>query len=902
MKTFTTCLGFLLCWFLSSTGLFAQTSSVHVSVNMEEMSLQKFVTFLNDHYPLRCYVTPTDSSNILPSISFTDKPIELVLDSVLQKTNLGYLRYQSHVFIIAPRDEIKASYSADYYHALEEGLETAKVDDLEVVVGSIDEVDPTGQTTISGLVVDQGTEEPIIGATILVQDQDMGTATDEDGKYSLTLDPGSYVLSIQYIGYQGRNYPVRIISSGTLDLSLIKGSILLDEVVVQAKGRDENIQSVQIGTSKINIKELERLPSFLGEVDVIRGLLIQPGVTSVGEGSSGFNVRGGNIDQNLIMMDEGIIFNASHSLGFFSSFSADMVQDALLYKGNMPARYGGRLASVLDVNVRDGNFQKTRLKGGIGPISSRLTFETPLLENKTSLLISGRSSYSNWILQSINIPELKNSSAFFYDAMLRVTHRFNEKNFVSLAAYSTSDDFGYADQFGFNYQTVLTQFNYRSQIGNHLLSTLSGVWSDYKSAQLDLFGFDASELATGNSYYKLKENLNIAMGMFNLDVGASGIWYQVNPGVRNPMGEESVVLPRETDLEKGLEMAAYVSTEIEVNKRLSLQGGLRYSRFHFRGPQDMHTYLDPNRPEADGLQREVAFTQKVIHSEGRFEPRLSGRYKMSSTASIKFGYARTSQYINQLFNNETPTPTSLWQLTNQYVPSSLSHNFSLGYFKNYADNIWITSIEAYYRNIDRLFDYRDFADLVANSHVETEILSGRGRARGVELGIKRQVGTIHGSINYTYSRSERKVVGINKSGWYAASFDKPHDLTLIVNVEMNKRNQLAFNFTYSSGRPTTIPVDRHFIQGQIAVLNYSDRNAFRIPDYHRLDLAYTIGQGYRKSKKFKTSWTFSVYNLYGRRNAYSVFIEQSKGGRPDIKRLSILGNAFPSLTFNFELI
>ncbi|MDH3651274.1 MAG: TonB-dependent receptor, partial [Saprospiraceae bacterium] len=615
-----------------------------------------------------------------------------------------------------------------------------------------------------------------------------------------------------------------------------------------------------------------------------------------------FHVRGGNIDQNLIMIDEGILFNPSHALGFFSSFNSDILSDALLFKGNVPAKYGGRLASVLDLNVRDGNFEKIRMKGGVGPVSTRFTIEGPLVENKTSALFAVRSSYSDWVLRQVNIPEVRQSSVFFYDANLRISHRFNDNHNISLAAYSAQDRFTYADEFGFDYNTLMAQGTYRKVFGERVLSTFSAIWSRYESEQNDLAGSDASQLQISNEYLKLKENISYNGSAFSSDLGVSAIFYKIEPGKITPDGLLSTVISGDLPQEEGLESAIYANAEVELSSRLSISGGLRLSLYQFFGPREMFTYSDPEFPTVGNLLEKTTFDKNVIHSENQIEPRLSARYRFDASSSAKLGYARTSQYLNQISNNETPTPTSLWQLTNQYIPPHFAHNFTLGYFRNFDENLWITSLEVFYRDIDQLFDYRDFADLIVNDHLETELVHGTGRAYGVELGIKKQVGKISGWLNYTYSKSERKISEINDGDWYPANFDKPHDVSIVTNLHINKRNQISINFNYSTGRPITIPVDRHVLEGRFGVLNYSTRNAFRIPDYHRLDISYTLGQGFRKSKKFKTSWTFSVYNLYGRRNAFSVFLVQQTRGEPEIRRLSVLGSAFPSLTFNFELL
>ena len=448
--------------------------STRVSIDLDPESWQRSLENLSKDLGVK--ITVQDSTTILPeSKSYQNQYLGDVLRDLLYGTDLSFLIYRDYLMVIGDKTALGESKSASFYQALQHNLggSNKQSDDLEIVIGDINHVLSADVTMVTGNIVDRDTNEPIIGATIFVKETGQGTDSDENGQFQLSLTPGSYTLLIQYIGFQDRQIPVRIVSSGMLDIALNRSSILLDEVVVEAKKRDENIQSVEVGVSRVNMREIEKLPSFLGEVDIIKGLLQQPGVSTIGEGSSGFNVRGGTVDQNLIVVDEGMIFNASHALGFFSAFNSDILSDAILYKGNIPAKFGGRLASVLDVNVKDGNFQKLRFKGGLGVVSSRLSLEGPLKKDKTSFLISGRSTYSDWVLKTVKIPEVSTSSAFFYDVNVKLTHRFNERNFVSFSGYSTEDQFTYADEFGFDYQSILGQINYRSVLSDRLFSTLS---------------------------------------------------------------------------------------------------------------------------------------------------------------------------------------------------------------------------------------------------------------------------------------------------------------------------------------------------------------------------------------------------------------------------------------------
>lgn len=877
----------------------AQVDSTSISISLPAEKLHYQLELISQATGIPIFCTDTLSFGL--QLNASDETLGHVLQVLLGGLELEYMVYRDFLIVVGPTSMVEGDYNQVY---LQNAIENQKVEkegiDHDIVLGG--HSDPTsGAIRIFGIVLDHDTGEPIIGATVSVLESSIGTASDDEGKYEIRLPAGDYTLMAQYIGYQDRRIPIRVLGVDKLEIELSRAGILLDEVVVEAKKRDENVQMVQAGVSRIGIKEVEKLPSFLGEVDIVKGVLQQPGVTTVGEGSSGFNVRGGTADQNLVLMDEGVIFNASHALGFFSSFNSDIVSEAVLHKGTIPAEFGGRLASVLNVDLRDGSFEKLHVKGGLGVVSSRLSIDGPIARNNTSFLLSARSSYSDWLLHQIKVEEVFNSSAFFYDVNMKLTHRFNDKNFLSVSAYNSSDRFTYNNTFGFDYRTSLGQIHWRSILAPDLFSTVSIAVSDYTSIQSEFEAIRASDLKVGTQYLKVKHSINYHLGRLDMDAGLSFINYKTNPGSLLA-GSESLVVPRSTEKEYANEWSLYGSALLTASSRISLSLGLRLSLYQFLGPHTTYEYVDPANPTVEGSLGPTVLTKKIIHSELIPQPRFSARYLIDASSSIRLGYAQTVQFINQISNTDTPTPTNIWQLTNLFVPSQKSHNFSLGYFKNYSENIWQTSAELYYRNISRLIDYRDFADLVANDQLETQILRGIGRAYGFELSIKKQVGFLSGWINYTYSRSLRNVSGINNGAWYPSNFDKPNDLSVVTNFQLNRRNALSINFSYSTGRPVTIPLHRHRLEDNFVVLNFSERNAFRIPDYHRVDIAYTLGQGLRKSRKFKTSWTFSVYNLYARRNAFSIFVVQDSNQAPEVRRLSILGSAFPALTFNFELL
>ncbi|HPH21392.1 MAG TPA: TonB-dependent receptor, partial [Haliscomenobacter sp.] len=480
----------------------------------------------------------------------------------------------------------------------------------------------------------------------------------------------------------------------------------------------------------------------------------------------------------------------------------------------------------------------------------------------------------------------------------------NEKNTLILAGYASKDEFSYNQDFGFDYQTLMGQAVYKKIFSSKLFSKLSATLSNYESTQFDFSGLDAAQLDNNIRYFNLKEHLTFTPREgLQLDAGISSILYQTQPGIRRPGGENSQIVDKTLETEQGLESAAFANAEWSLTSALQISGGLRFGLYHFLGPKTIFTYENPAVPNILEVTDTTLFGQgKNIATYSSIEPRLSARYRFSKDVSVKLGYSRTAQFINQIFNSASPTPTSQYQLSTRYIEPTRSHNVSIGYFQNFKDNLWESSIEVYARAIDALFDFKDFADLNVNEHLETELLKGTGRAYGMELSLKKTQGLLHGVLSYTLSRTERRIEGINTGRWYPSNFDKPHDLTVVLNYQYNQRHTLTLNFTYGTGRPTTAPEGSYRTPAGVPIPIYSDRNALRIPDYHRMDLAYTIGKDHKKTNKFKTSWTISLYNVYARKNAFSVYFTQTPFTAAQANRLAILGSVFPSVTFNFETL
>ncbi|MEL7162283.1 MAG: TonB-dependent receptor, partial [Bacteroidota bacterium] len=546
-----------------------------------------------------------------------------------------------------------------------------------------------------------------------------------DGNYELALRPGEYTLVVSYVGFGANRYDVRVNGSGNYDIVLNASATNLEEIVVTEQAADANVGRVQAGVQRIDMAQLEKLPTFMGETDVVKALLLNPGVSSIGEGASGFNVRGGEIDQNLLLMDNGALINSSHALGFFSTYNADLIKSVDLYKANMPARFGGRLASVLDVQLRDGNFERFRVKAGVGPVTGKVMFEGPLVKEKVSFIFGARSSYANWAINLASVEEVKNSSAFFFDGNLRVTSRIGENSTLILQGYGSQDEFTFNNTFAFDYQTMLGQASWKQIFSDKLYGSLNLVYNDYQSSQSDLRELTGEQVDNGIRYLTIKPTLNYdASEDLQFEAGLDVNRFWVNPGSRVPTSPESFVVPGELEEEHGLEASLYGSVDYAFSERFSVSAGLRFTNYRFLGPGTEFQYED-GIPARGRITDSLNFSAgETIATYNSLQPRISLRYRLNPRASIRGGYSRTAQFLNQIFVSDSPTPSSQYQLSTGYIPPFLSHNVSLGYFLNLEDNNVELGAEVYARQIDQLWDYRDFAEVIVNPSLETEILIG----------------------------------------------------------------------------------------------------------------------------------------------------------------------------------
>ena len=759
---------------------------------------------------------------------------------------------------------------------------------------------------VSGYVRSLNTDEPLIGSTIYVHQLDTGTASDMDGYYSIVIPTGVYALEANSVGLEPQIQQLSLTRDTTLNFTLADKVITLSEVVVSEEALDQNVSDVSLGKTKLDIMTIKGIPAFMGEADVIRTLLLLPGVTTVGEGASGFNVRGGSIDQNLIMIDETPIYNISHLFGIFSGFNQDIIQDVTLLKGGIPAQYGGRLSSVLDVKTREQVQNKFSGKGGIGMIASRLTLDIPVIKDKLSVTLGGRISYSDYLMRLLPDAELKNSSAWFYDANAKLNYNINKKNTMHISYYSSKDEFVLPSDTAYNWGTNNLSVSWNHLFGENLVGSLTGAYSKYQYGvgnKEEKYAFDWD---AGIDNISAKADFSWGIGDNNkLNFGGSFIRYTFLHGDLRP-GSQSSVLPISISDEYANEFAVYAGDEWAISEKYSLMAGLRYSYFQSIGPSEVNIYEEGQPISEESLIDVKAYaTGEVINSYGGLEPRLSFRMGLPLNSSIKFSYNRMYQYIHLLSNTMAVTPIDIWKPSGLYIRPQYSNQYSIGYFKNFFENSIETSVEIFYKDITDLLEYKDGARLVLNKYIEEELIHGDGRAYGIEFFVRKKLGKITGWVAYTYSRAERKVIGfneeetINNGEYYPTYYDRPHDLSLTGYYQITRRWSFSANYIFMTGRPATFPENKYIID-RFTVAGYGERNKYRIPDYHRLDISFTLAGNLKRKKKWDGSWTFSVYNLFARKNAYSVYFKAENGAVPQAYKLSVIGTAFPSITYNFK--
>jgi hypothetical protein len=749
--------------------------------------------------------------------------------------------------------------------------------------------------TISGYVRDAKTGEELIGASVSIKElSTTGAGTNAYGFYSITLPEGTYTVNAQYIGYEQKSVIIELRQNTKQDFIVSENATQLKEVIVTAEKRDFNITKIQMGKEKIEVKEIRVIPVIFGEKDVLKTIQLLPGVKPSGEGNSGFYVRGGAADQNLILLDEAIVYNSSHLLGFFSVFNSDAIKDVTLYKGNQPAEYGGRLSSVLDIKMQDGNNHQFGAEGGIGLISSRLKIEVPIVKDKGSFTISGRTTYADLFLKLSNDTSINKAKLYFYDLNVKANYRINDKNRIFLSGYFGKDVLGFADEFGINWGNATGTLRWNHLFSDKLFSNSSLIFSNYDYIiNLDFSGIKG-EIISRIQDYNIKQDFQYFADSKNLiKFGFNSIYHKIIPGAIT-IESDYKISEIQLSHKNGWSNAVYISHEFKPTARLSFEYGIRLTSFSLLGPGDFYTY---------DLNGEA--TDTISYSNGQFvktyfniEPRYTMNYLINEKNSVKASYSRNTQNLHLLSNSTSGSPTDLWIPSSNNVKPEIADQFALGYFRNFKDNTYEFSAEIYYKNLQNQIDYKDGAELRFNENAESQLLFGKGRAYGIEFLLKKKYGRLNGWIGYTLASTEKKIEGINKGQFYPAKQDRTHDVTLVGIYELSKNWTLSATWVYYTGNAVTFPSGKYMINGQV-VNYYTGRNDYRMPAYHRLDIGATWQK--KRTEKSESSWNFSLYNAYGRENAYSITFRQDPDDASKTQALqTTLFRWVPSITYNFK--
>jgi CarboxypepD_reg-like domain/TonB-dependent Receptor Plug Domain len=768
--------------------------------------------------------------------------------------------------------------------------------------------------TLNGYIKDASNGETLIGATVFVKSLNSGAVTNEYGFYSITLPTGDYEVRFSYVGFINQTKTISLTANTRVDIELVAEAEQLGEVVVKAELEQANAQNMEMSTNKLDIRTILKVPSFLGESDVLRTLQLMPGVSTVGEGASGFNVRGGGVGQNLVLLDEAPVYNTSHLFGFFSVFNPDAVKDVKLYKGAIPSRYGGRLASLLDVRMKEGNSKKYEVTGGVGTVFSRLAIEGPIIKEKASFIVAARRSYIDVLARPFTDVFDNGAGLSFYDVTAKANYNINQKNRVYASGYFGRDKFKFDQNQGFSWGNATATTRWNHLFSEKLFSNVTLLFSkyDYKlqfgETSLDQFKWNSSI-----SNFILKPEFTWFLNSKNeITFGGEVIYYSFVPvkatAVSN--GEPTdISLPKRYNVESSI----FIGNSHKLTPAFTVDYGLRFSHFRYLGPDETYTYYDT----VPGKRRRVK--DMTVHKKGEtiasynnLQPRLSFKYQLNSVSSIKASYNRMVQYLHLVSNTTAANPLDVWTPTTKNIKPELGDQVTLGYFTDLgAAKNWEASVEVYYRKTQNQVDYIDGADLLINRFLEGDLLSGKGRAYGAEFYLQKKTGRLNGWISYTLARTELQVTGINKGDWYPTRFDQTHNLRLAGFYDLSKRWSVSGNFIFSSGTPTTFPTSRYVVQNMLIPMNvYDSRNNVRIPAYHRLDISFRLdGREMKRGKQRKNRdyWMFSFYNVYARKNPFSIYFSQTderteSGLNPDSQatQLAIIGTIIPSVSYNFK--
>jgi hypothetical protein len=875
--------------------------NIRLSESYQEQPLKDFLTSLKEKHGIKVYFKDNWVEPYLISKTFRNTPLIQALNNVFLDHELTYIFYQDDAVVIFP----KVSDTRSRFNNETQLL----------IIGDPMNIGRYKNAKLEGRILDGKTGEPLVGAVVYDNKLQKGSTSDKDGIFGFDMPTGDHQLRFSFMGFQSTSFKIRLIEDGFEDFELFEESHNIGEVTVL--GEDSDLPRSQMSMVQMSSKELKQLPALMGEVDVLKGLTMLAGVQTVSELSSGFNVRGGNTDQNLILINGSPVFNSSHLFGFLSLINPDVVEDVRLFKGGMPAKFGERVASVMEVDFKEGNNETMQVYGGIGIINSRLTLDGPLTKDKKLTVVAGgRSSYTNWILQKIPDLNLSRSVTHFYDVSGKVTYKFNQHNKISIMGYNSNDEFSTSSQSVTKYGNLLGNLKLNTRFNEQLYGDLEISHSEYAYQLTDFANNKSGEAYNLNNkliYSSAGYNFNWHPSTrHNAELGFKAINYKISPGEISPLNPVSVIENKRLNDEKAIEWAAYIGDEFEILPEFSVSLGLRYSHFSNIGTPLVYLYdqTQPMSPETavESLHFEP---NEVSKSYGGIEPRFSVNFDLDINTSLKFNYQRTNQYIFQLSNSAVISPAETWKAADYHLAPLISDQIAVGV----ENDSWFKQIdfsaEVYFKNLQNLIEYKNGAQLIMNENIETALVPTKGYSYGIELSAKKSFGRLTGYTSYVFSRTMRKTTSdfmednLWQGDYYASIYDKPHDFSLTTTYNISRRWKLSGNFVFISGRPVTLPEIKYTYAGE-SLVYYSDRNKYRMPPYNRLDLSITFDENLRKKRMWKGSWTFAIYNVYGRNNPYSVYYKKALPGmdndyrRYSLYKLSVIGIPVPSLTYNFK--
>ena len=906
-------------------GIQAQDSPLKITLSVENQTIPVLLEQIEQQTGVTFYYDANWFENTAVTKSYTNQGIDSVLKDLLKDTNLNfyldkdnniYLTRNSFVYESLPKDFFGEEDTPIFVEEDEEILDAAPVFDdgrqerstkrETVRIGKATADRSQRSVTLTGTVTDFFTEKPVPDLSVIVDNGKQGTSTDANGRYTLNIRKGKHTVKVSGLGYKDQIKDVIIYSNGSLNFSAEESIEALDEVVVSENAR-RNVELPVTGLISLEIEEIKTIPLVLGERDILKAALTLPGISNAGEGASGFNVRGGKTDQNLVLLDDAVIYNPSHFFGIFSALNPFSTGSADIYKGSIPAEFGGRLSSVFDLKTKTPNTEKFSGEAAIGPVTSTVVLEVPTKKEKAGLLVGGRGTYSGWILRSLDDDQLSRSEASFFDIVAKYNHTINENNEIKATGYFSRDAFSITSDSVFNYSNRLASFRWNHKFNEKNTGSLILTNSQYRfNIEFDGNSNTDFDLGYVNNESELRLQFNyLHSKAHKFKYGISSKLYQIDPGNIDPLGGASEITPLSIPRERALESAIFFSDSYTVNDKLLIDAGIRLSLFAALGAGVQRIYEENAPRNSSTLIETREFGQnEVIETYGGPEFRISGRYFLKPDLSLKASFNNTFQYIHTLNSNTTVSQTDTYKLSDLNIRPQQAYQFSLGVFKNFQENDYELSIEGFYKRQRNLLDFEVGAQLLLNEAVEAEVLQGDGRAYGVEFLLRKNQGRLNGWLGYSYSRSFIRLDSpfreerINNGEFFPTNFDKPHDFSLVTNYKFTRRLSASANFVYQTGRPVTFPLGQFEFNNSDFVF-FSDRNEFRIPDFYRLDLSINL-EGNHKIKKFAHSfWSLSVYNVLGRNNPFSVFFVTENG---EVRALqsSIFAIPIPTLTYNFK--